>query len=156
MISCYSNVPDNWRIIEGEGFPTIKVPGTVHKEDLAKPMSSSHSHLQWIPAAKGRSPTGFQLTCEDPAGSEGSSLPAPVTGHCHQLPSQHVSCICSNGHLDCPATTLSIKSFYPCRFYLPKSFPSFWVQIYLLYTAFLSHPCLCALSSTSMIILEIT
>ena len=39
MISCYSNVPDNWRIIEGEGFPTVKVPGTVHKEDLAKPMS---------------------------------------------------------------------------------------------------------------------
>ena len=91
MISCYSNVPDNLRIIEGDGFPTIKVPGTVLKEDLAKPMSPSHSHLQWIPVAKGGSPTGFKLTWEDPAGSEGSSLLAPVTQHCHQLPSQHIS-----------------------------------------------------------------
>ena len=158
MISCYSNVPDNWRIIKGDGFPTIKVP-----EQSIRRVWPSLCHLPTHTCSGSLSPKGevqqaSSWCVKTLQGLKAAQFQPQSPGTAISSPPStfHVFAL-SNGHMDCPAPTLSINSFYPCRFHLPKSFPSFWVQIYLLYTAFLSHPCLwVTLSSTSIIILKIT
>lgn len=158
MISCYSNVPDNWRIIEGDGFHNKGARNSPY-EDLTASMSPfpptcggpllPKEEVQQASSWHGKTPQGLKAAHFWPQ-SPGTAISS----------SQHISCgsLLSNGHLDCPATTLSIRSFYPCRFQSSPnlSHPSGFKFISFTLPSSAIHVYVVTLSSTSMIESKIT